>query len=369
MTFTYYNPVKIDFGNGALNKLSSHLNGRRALLVTTEGFQKRGLVKEVIDNNPNIVEVIDVIQPNPTIRQLKQIYADLDFEAFDVIVALGGGSVIDISKALSIYFKTSQQDAFSRIESMLVDEKQYDDIFYKPIIAIPTTAGTGSEVTPWGTIWDDINKRKYSVHTNDLWCELAICDPELTLTLPKNLTVQTGLDALSHSLESIWNVNANPISSMYAHRSISEIINVLPKLVNDLSNIELRERLMLASLNAGKAFSNTQTAIAHAMSYYMTLHKNIPHGIAVSITLPDILDVAMESDNLNHQLEKYVGKNPRQVIIKLLEQLNVNTDYRYYGLTSKEFEDIKEALRQTNRSGNSLIEIDRLFLIINKALR
>src|SRR5699024_9920605 len=128
------------------------------------------------------------------------------YSSFNVIVAVGGGSVIDISKALSIYFDTTNERAIERIEAMLVDGKSYTDIQYKPIIAVPTTAGTGSEVTPWGTIWDDINKKKFSIHTDELWCEVALCDPSLTVTLPKELTVQTGLDALSHSLESLWNV-------------------------------------------------------------------------------------------------------------------------------------------------------------------
>lgn len=363
MTFTYYNPVKIYFGNGALQRLPKWLGQRKALLVTTEGFKRRGLVQQVLENNPEIAQVIDTIKPNPTLKQLEELYQSLDFDSFDVIVALGGGSVIDISKALSIYFKNSQ-NGFDRIERMLEDGEIYNDIYYKPIIAIPTTAGTGSEVTPWGTIWDDVNKKKYSIYTNDLWCEVAICDPELTVTLPKELTIQTGLDALSHSLETIWNVNANSISSMYAHASINEIIDVLPKLANDLSNLQLRERLMLASLKAGMAFSNTQTAIAHAMSYYMTLHKGIPHGIAVSITLPDIMQVAVEDKVLKSQLQKSLGHDPINKVENLLNSLDIITNYSYYDLSLEDFVSIKHSLSQTSRSKNSLIDSEKLFEII-----
>lgn len=365
MTFTYYNPVKIDFGNGALQRLPKWLGQRKALLVTTEGFKKRGLVQQMLENNREITQVIDTIKPNPTLKQLEELYKSLDFETFDVIVALGGGSVIDISKALSIYFDNPSKNFFERIESMLVDGERYNDSIYKPIIAIPTTAGTGSEVTPWGTIWDDVNKKKFSIHTKDLWCEVAICDPELTVTLPKELTIQTGLDALSHSLESIWNVNANPISSMYAQASISEVIDVLPKLVNDLTNLQLRERLMLASLKAGMAFSNTQTAIAHAMSYYMTLHKDIPHGIAVSITLPEIMQVAVEDKALKSQLQKGLGNDPINKVENLLNSLDIVTNYSYYDLSLEDFVSIKHSLSQTSRSKNSLIDSGKLFEIIS----
>ncbi len=353
--------MKIDFGTQSLERLSKWINGRNALLVTSPGFEKRGIVQSILKNNPEIVQVIATIEPNPTVVQLEKLYKTLDFHSFDVIVALGGGSVIDISKALSIYRKIDDENSFNVIEEILFYNRRPENIEYKPIIAIPTTAGTGSEVTPWGTIWDAINKKKYSIHTEKLWCEVAICDPKLTLTLPKELTIQTGLDALSHSLEAIWNVNANPISTRYAIQAIPQIIEVLPKLLLELDNIELRAEMMLASLNAGLAFSNTQTAVAHAMSYYMTLHKGISHGIAASITLPDITKVAMSNETIKLILRKGLGENPVEKLQDLLEDLDVSTNYLDYDLTTNDFYLIKDSLAQTPRSKNSLIDMDELF--------
>ncbi|AOV08494.1 phosphonoacetaldehyde reductase [Sporosarcina ureilytica] len=369
MNFKYYNPVKIDFGIGSLERLPLWIGDRKALLITSKGFQTRGFVNLIVEKNPLITQIINDIQPNPTLKQLEVLYKELNFDSFDVIVALGGGSVIDIAKALSIYKESSYVEPFKLIREMLTNGHQSNDILYKPIIAIPTTAGTGSEVTPWGTIWDDVNKKKYSIHTDQLWCEVALCDPNLTLTLPMDLTIQTGLDALSHSLESIWNVNSSPLSLSYATSAIPKIIDILPKLVNNLDDVSLRAEMMLATLQAGLAFSNTQTAIAHAMSYYMTLHKDIPHGIAASITLPDIVKVALSNDELRLYLQNSLGQNPVGSLEELFGKLYVSTDYNEYNLSKNDFSLIENSLSQTSRAGNSLIDSDKLFEIVTGKIK
>lgn len=361
MNFNYYNPVRIDFGLDALERLPKWIGNRKALLITSRGFSKRGLVDEIRANNPLITNVISQVEPNPTLEQLEDLYKALDFDSFDVIVALGGGSVIDMSKALSIYMEDSEIEAFECIKKLILEGQQSNGMQYKPIIAIPTTAGTGSEVTPWGTIWDAVNKKKYSIHTDKLWCEVALYDPRLTLTLPKALTIQTGLDALSHSLESIWNVHASPLSISHARKAIPTIIETLPKLVENLDDLPLRKEMMLSSLQAGLAFSNTQTAIAHGMSYYMTLHKGIPHGLAASITLPDIVHVALSNDWLNAQLQSCLGENPVTRLRDFFQQLDISIDYKDYNLTEDDFSLIEQSLTQTPRAGNSLIDQKALF--------
>ena len=133
-------------------------------------------------------------------------------------------------------------------------------------------------------------KKKYSLTLPDLFCEIAIYDPILTLSVPKKITIQTGLDSLSHSLESIWNKNANPITINFSIKSAKLIMENLAILTKDLNNIELRSNMMKACMYAGFAISNTQTAIAHGMSYYITTHKGVDHGIACSFTLPMLID-------------------------------------------------------------------------------
>ena len=138
-------------------------------------------------------------------------------------------------------------------------------------------------------MWDTEAKTKYSLARDTLYPETALVDPLLTLGLPRGITVSTWLDALSHALESIWNVNANPVSTSLAEVAAREVLDALPLLARDLGNAELRQRLSRASLFAGLAFSNTRTALAHALSYHLTLHHGVPHGVACSFSLPMVM--------------------------------------------------------------------------------
>ena len=153
-------------------------------------------------------------------------------------------------------------------------------------------------MTSWATVWDEANKHKHSLAHPNLYPETAVIDAELMLSKPYGLTLATGLDALSHSLESIWNVNANPISARHAVNAARILIADLPKVLKDLGNLELRTRVAEASLYAGLAFSNTKTAIAHNLSYPITLGWGVQHGIACSFTLPVILRSMVGSGGL-----------------------------------------------------------------------
>lgn len=352
----FYNPVQVEFGRHSIEFLPRFVKGRNALLLTSKGFVKRGLVEKLKLNNPNIVSVISTVQPNPTIEQVEEIRNTVDYETFEVIIALGGGSVIDVAKAIAPIAKNE------RLIDLL-NNGIPSQVEVKPIIAIPTTAGTGSEVTMWGTIWDEKNKRKYSIMDERLYCEAAILDPMLHLTIPYDITIQTGLDALSHSLESIWNKNNNPISTLYAKRAISEILEVLPQLANDLQNIEYRERMLLASYHAGIAFSNTQTSIAHAISYYLTLEKGIPHGIAASITLPYILEVFKET-NPHDLLDLHIDS-----LINIFNHLGVLLDLTSYKINPHDLDEIEKSLTLTPRASNSLVKNDQLFNKLKSVLK
>ena len=210
-----------------------------------------------------------------------------------MIVALGGGSAMDTAKVVA-----AANGDFARVREYVEKGTGADRLGRTPIIAVPTTAGTGSEVTCWATVWDTANKKKYSLARPELYPEAAILDPELTLGIPKALTVSTGLDALSHALESLWNTNANPVSANYAVFAAQEVLECLPALSTKLHDPELRSRIMRASLFAGLAFSNTKTALAHSMSYHFTLHHGVPHGIACSFSLPLVMKSAIGRGDL-----------------------------------------------------------------------
>jgi len=284
--WTYNNPVKIRFGNGQFDSLPELIGNRSYALITypDSAFQILGNKLEEIAGKPALV--VSDIAPNPDFKLLEIQCAR--FNALpskpEVLVAVGGGSVIDSAKV----FAAAGGD-FQTVRSFLETKQSVEKLSNTPIIAVPTTAGTGSEVTSWATVWDEERGSKFSLAREELYPEVAVIDPELMLGKPQGLTLATGLDALSHALESIWNVNANPVSARHAVAASKAILKNLPTLLGELGNLELRNNIAEASLYAGLAFSNTKTAIAHNLSYPITLGWGVQHGIACSFTLPIVL--------------------------------------------------------------------------------
>lgn len=297
-SWQYYNPVSIQFGWGALSEISKIIRGGRCFLLTTPGFVRRGVTERVRKLVSSQLEIDASISEYPSFESLRTIYGRVESIKPEWIIALGGGSVMDSAKVVAL----RARGGFPSIESSL---REGGDLLIKndiPVVAIPTTAGTGSEVTSYSTIWDFKNGGKYSLSLQETWPDHALVDPELTLTLGRELTLHTGLDALSHSLESLWNRKANPISISHAVWAARIIIETLPILLDDLENREFRTRMSAASLRAGLAISSTQTALAHALSYSLTAKKGLPHGLACSFTLEKIL-------NINYGISAQVDEN------------------------------------------------------------
>jgi alcohol dehydrogenase class IV len=158
-----------------------------------------------------------------------------------------------------------------------------------PVIAIPTTAGTGSEVSPFAVFWDKTEKKKHSLMHAGLFPAEALVDPELTYSMPPAVTASAGMDAFTQACEAYWNRDHLPLSDDYALAAICRIRSALPKAVRNGDDKEARREMMLGSLEAGLAFSNTRTAACHSISYPMTAHFGVSHGQAVGITLPQVL--------------------------------------------------------------------------------
>jgi phosphonate metabolism-associated iron-containing alcohol dehydrogenase len=336
----YHNPVAIHFGAGCIGELPAILGGRRAALVIFPEAEALGLTARMRALlGPALAAVEDRIEPNPDVANLASMYERFWREHGEVeaVVAVGGGSAIDTAKALMVGTASGR---FDDLVALLAKGGTFKPHRVKALIAVPTTAGTGSEVTPWATIWDKAAARKHSLHLPETWPEAAIVDPELMLTLPASVTVQSGLDALSHALESIWNVNANPLSDTYAVAAAREVMATLPALLGDLGNRELRARMALAALKAGMAFSNTKTALAHSISYEMTLRFGLPHGIACSFTLPMVLERARGADPgrdavLAQVFDGDLAGAPRR-LREFLRTVGVKTEFADYGVDEVE---------------------------------
>jgi phosphonate metabolism-associated iron-containing alcohol dehydrogenase len=336
MGWRYHNPVDIHFGAGSLDGLAALAAGRSVAAVVFPEAASVGVVDRLRTIlGASLVSVIDRTEPNPDVASLAALYEDFWSapRTADVIVAVGGGSVIDTAKALMV---GTADRRFASLVALLAAGQPFTPHAVKPLYAVPTTAGTGSEVTPWATIWDRAAQRKYSLHLPQTWPSAAIIDPQLTISLPAGPTLAAALDALSHSLEAIWNVNANAISDSHAVAAATSVLDVLPLLVQDPRNLELRTRMSLAALQAGLAFSNTKTALAHSISYEMTLRHGLPHGIACSFTLPMVLGRAIGADaGRDAVLARVFGGSLADAPARLaafLEGLGVRTRFDAYGI-------------------------------------
>lgn len=213
------------------------------------------------------------------------------------ILAIGGGSTLDLAKVLR--FRLEPHDApqashFWRTNTLPTHATRH------PLWAAPTTAGTGSEVTRWATVWDTsaVPQTKLSWAPAEGFADRAFVDPELTLSCPPRVTRDCALDTLAHALESLWNQNANPVTCALALQAAQIVIQTLPQLLKHPQDAAARASMARASLLAGLAMSQTQTALAHALSYELTLHEGVPHGEACALWLPMVWELALGQSEL-----------------------------------------------------------------------
>jgi phosphonate metabolism-associated iron-containing alcohol dehydrogenase len=356
-----YNPVKIISGVGSINKLNTLVETGNWLLVTSPGFTKRGYPEQLKSKLSNInLFIFDKVSPNPELEELESMTNFYRNKSIIGIIALGGGSALDAAKVLSVTLCSNLDKPLTKT---LRESKPYKWERKLHLIAIPTTSGTGAEVTPFATVWDKPYNRKYSVVGDDVFPDVALMDPELSLTLPNFETLYTGLDSISHALESLWNISRSPISESLAVQSLELSLSTLPRNQTGILNIEERAKLQQASLLSGLAISQTRTAIAHSISYPLTSHYNVPHGIACSFTLPAIIDEylifnptennkklflrakdTINSFGLSSILKNYVTE--KEIISKLSEMFHPDRAGNYTGILNQQLveEIIKKSL-------------------------
>ena len=266
---------------------------RTALVLTTPGALARGTLDELLRGmDRQRIHVVSNVPSHPRLEWLVELARSVRETQAEVIVAVGGGSVIDTGKVVAAIWNVRNESAD---ELARIVRAQNPAVVSPPaIIAVPTTAGTGSEVTRWGTVWDVSEGRKCSVAHPSLYPEAAILCARLCATMPPALVLSSALDALSHAMESVWNRNATPASDARARSAIAAITGALPAIVVQPGDARLAGTLQRAAVEAGLAIDVTATALAHSISYPLTLELNVPHGIACSVTLPAILELVAE---------------------------------------------------------------------------
>lgn len=229
---------------------------------------------------------IKSISKNPTQKDIIKALQKVGESKVELIIAFGGGSGLDLAKGISAFHNKDKNANYTIDEiTASIKKKNYANGDCIDIIAVPSTAGTGSEVTQWATIWDANEPAKFSIDHPALKPKLAIIVPELTLTMPAKMTLATGLDAMCQAIESYWSKHTTPIVQETAYRAVEIVIQNLRQAVEQPENILVRENLCKASVLAGIAFSQTRTTACHSISYPLTSLYDVPHGLAASITL------------------------------------------------------------------------------------
>ena len=234
------------------------------------------------------------IASNPSVTDLSATIVRLREQAFSptCVLAIGGGSCLDMAKAVSAlwYLPLSEAADTNAIRHAIRTQAYRQSTSFIDWIAMPTTTGTGSEVTPWATVWDTEQCSKLSIDSIQLFAKAAILIPDWMTSMPASLTLSTGLDAVSHAMEAFWAKARSPLSQTLALRAVQIASVTLPQVLQCPVDIELRREMCMASLLAGLAFSLTRTTACHSISYPLTLLHHVPHGFAAAITLAEVLD-------------------------------------------------------------------------------
>lgn len=289
------------FGAGCRKELPEvlkRMNLKKALVVTDKGLIKVGttkLVTDILDEAGFPYEVYSEVKPNPTVTNVQQGVEAFKNSNADCIVAIGGGSAMDTAKGIGIVSNNPEFADVVSLEGCAPTKNKS-----VPIVALPTTAGTGAEVTINYVIIDEERQAKMvCVDPNDIPA-VAIVDPELTYSLPKSLTAATGMDALTHAIEGYITKGAWVMSDMYELQAIKMIAENLPLAVDEPTNPVGREGMALAQYIAAQAFSNVGLGLVHGMAHPMGSLHDIPHGVANAMLLPTIMEF-----NMPMCIEKY----------------------------------------------------------------
>ncbi len=294
MTKSYYEffcPVKVIAGHAALEHIPfelSTLGAKRPMIITDKGVRSNNLLAPIEtafeSTDTNIGYIFDDVPPDSsleTVQKAAQFYRENNCDA---IIAVGGGSVIDTSKATNILVSEGGNDLLKYSGAHNLPKP------LKPFFVIPTTSGTGSEVTMVAVVSDPVKNVKLAFASYYLMPHAAILDPCMTQTLPPHLTAMTAMDALTHAIEAYSCMAANPISDAYATAAIQKISKNLFNVLDNPSDAEGRLELAQASTMAGIAFSNSMVGLVHSLGHALGAVAHLPHGLCMNLFLPYVLE-------------------------------------------------------------------------------
>lgn len=295
--------TELHVGKGALQQLS-HYKNEHILVVADPFLKTSGMLDAILanfDDSNDIVVFTDIV-PDPPIETVVAGIKSAGDKPISIVLSIGGGSAIDASKAM--YYFAKKQGAFS--EAIL--------------IAIPTTSGTGSEVTSFSVITDAERGTKYPLVTKEILPDVAILDADLVLSLPGNITADTGMDVLTHAIEAYVSTKATDFSDALAEKAIKLVFEYLPKAYKNGQDVEAREKMHAASTLAGMAFNTASLGINHSLAHAAGAKFHVPHGRLNSILMPHVIqyNAGIEFNNRNRQATDKTVASRYQDIAKLL---------------------------------------------------
>ncbi len=373
MTWNYIQPVNVIFGRDCLERLGEvidKIGGHRGLLVTSRSFAREGgAAGQLITlSGGRLVDIYSAVSPNPDVKECEASIEAIHRHDCDFVVALGGGSVMDCAKAASVLCRGNISAAEAVAGAPL-------PTLHIPVIAVPTTAGTGSEVTSVAVLSDHERGLKVPLNSPEMYPVAALVDPVLTLTAPAHLTASAGLDTLCHAVEAFWSRNHQPVCDALAIEAASLVMENLERAVKYPDDIEAREKMSLAAVVAGMAFAIPKTSAPHACSYALTNRLGIAHGEACALTLTWFLRFNAKNgcDRLR-RLANALGYETPEALASAIDALAVAVgamrSLSSFNLSGEEIEVLEKACMHPNLRNNPVEvtaeDIHDLFLYLTE---
>ncbi len=371
----------ISSGAGArslLPEMIKGLGGKRALLITDKGIVQAGVATRItelfesLQGNVELVGVFDEIEQDAKAENItKAVQVAKELKA-DALIALGGGSVLDAVKGIKWMLYKGYENTVEVLHTSIREFPPEAQPMNIPHVAIPTTAGTGAEVSPMAVIYNEKLGVKVVVRTPYLNADMAILDPELTVGLPPKITAFTGMDALTHAIEGYFSTTATPFTDSYALYSAKLIAENLPIVVKDGSNVEARGNMLMASAMAITAFGFGNNGVpVHNMAHVFGAKFRIPHGLANAVLLPNVMTAL--PDLYLPKIKQFAealgietsSSDPQDCLTKVIEfirnlrqQVGLPDTFAEFNLDSKILDYIVEEVQSDSASGKFLIPAD-----------
>lgn len=343
----------IHFGWGAVEGLGPVVAqwGRRALLVTgRRALRQAGITDRLVsllEAAQIDVVLFEEVEPEPEVSICDRGRRICREESIEVVIGAGGGSALDAAKVIA------------GLANELPDTREYHDqrtptVPGLPFVAVPTTSGTGAEVTPNGVISDHERGVKKSIRHPSFLARAAVVDPELTLSLPPRITALSGLDALAHAVESYTSRNAWPLTEALSLRAVGLIAQHLLRAYREGRDREARTAMSAASLLGGLALANARLGIVHGLAHPLGIRLGLPHGLVCGVLLPHAVELNRETAERKYaELSALIGRDVAEFTRSLLEEFGIEPDLRAAGLRPEHFPEIvPEALASGSTRAN-----------------